>query len=249
MEEHPPFPTQPTEEKKEDRKRAIKDFALPGAILLAALIIGGALLYNASTRPEADTDAFGAYLRQQGIATPTATKKESAPISISVTDQDHILGDKNAPVTIVEFSDFECPFCKQFHTTLRRVLQEYDGEVKWVYKHFPIDQLHPKARKEAEGAECANELGGNEKFWAYADKIFEITPSNNKLDPALLPQIAEEIGLNRNSFEECLATGKYAERVQQDYELGVAAGVTGTPGSFVNGQAVVGAVPYETLKA
>ena len=90
-----------------------------------------------------------------------------------VQDDDHIIGDKNAKVVIVEYSDTECPFCKVFHETLHQVVSEYDGkDVAWVFRHWPIPQLHPKAPKEAEALECAAELGGNDMFWKYTHKLF-----------------------------------------------------------------------------
>ena len=120
----------------------------------------------------------------------------------------HILGNPGAPVKLVEFSDFECPFCKRFHLTMKRLMNEYgeDGKVAWVYRHFPLVSLHSKARREAQAAECASELGGNEAFWAYSDRLFEVAPSNNRLDLALLPRIAQLIGLDRAKFEACLAS-------------------------------------------
>ena len=112
-----------------------------------------------------------------------------------VTRDDHILGDINAPVKIIEFSDPECPYCKRFHTTMEQIIAEYGkgGQVAWVYRHFPLDSIHPKSRKEAEAIECAGEQG---KFWEYTSKIYEVTPSNNKLDPNQLYKIAIDLGLN-----------------------------------------------------
>src|SRR5439155_19856237 len=133
-----------------------------------------------------------------------------------------------------------------------------DGKIAWVYRHFPLDELHSKARKEAQAAECANELGGNKAFWAYADRLFEIAPSNNQLDLALLPQVAQEIGLNRASFEACLAGdargGKYADHIESDYQDASASGGNGTPYTVVigpNGKTfpISGAQPYAALKA
>src|SRR3989344_5975516 len=132
---------------------------------------------------------------------------------------------------------------------LRQALADYGDQVRWVYKHFPLDALHPKADKEAEAVECAGELGGDEKFWAYMDRIFEVTPSNNGLDLALLPQIAKDLGLDQKAFENCLSSGKYAEKVEKQYQEGVRLGINGTPGSFVNATPVQGAIPYENLKA
>ena len=206
-------------------------------ISLSVLAAGGITL---------PTGGLGAQAADQTGSTDTANEGVVKP---AVTDEDYIRGNVDAPITIVEYSDLECPFCKRFHSTVQQALVEYGDQVRWTYKHFPLDQIHSKARKEAEAAECAGELGGNEKFWAYVDKVFEITPSNNGLDLALLPQIAKEIGLDQAAFESCLNSGKYAEKVERQYQEGLRLGVNGTPGSFVNGTPVRGALPYENLKA
>ena len=103
----------------------------------------------------------------------------------------------------------------------------------WVYRHFPLDSLHSKARKEAAATECANEQGGNDKFWAYLDRLMEVTPSNNGLDLAQLPVIAEYIGLDRAKFETCLNSGKYDKLIQEQYDDAIASGGRGTPFSIV----------------
>ena len=177
-----------------------------------------------------------------------------------VDAQDHILGNPGAPVKVIKFSDFECPFCKGFQLTIKQLMDEYgrDGKVAWVYRHFPIDELHSKARKEAQASECANELGGNKAFWAYADGLFAVTPSNNRLDLALLPRIAEEVGLDRTKFETCLQGdargGKYADHIEANVQDATASGGTGTPYTVVigpKGQAfpINGALPYADVKS
>lgn len=168
-----------------------------------------------------------------------------------VTDRDHVRGDPQAPVKIVEFSDTECPLCKRQHPTLQRLVQDYQGMVAWVYRHRPIEAIHPRARKEAEATECAAELGGHDRFWAYLDRLFEITPSNDRLDPAELPRIATHVGLDRNQFEQCLKSGRHAQRVAEDVAEANAAGVPGAPFSVVvapNGRTfpVAGAQTYES---
>lgn len=168
---------------------------------------------------------------------------------------DHIYGDPGAPVTLIEYSDFECPFCKRFHATVKRLVDESDGKVNWVYRHFPIDQLHPvKARREAVASECANELGGNEAFWKFADRFFELTPSNNRTDiDVVLPQIAREIGLEESQFIACLDSGKHDKRIEEDLQSAGASGGRGTPWSIIvskNGKRypLSGAQPYEAVK-
>ncbi len=202
----------------------------------AALLIGGTLA--------ADNAA--------AQANPTAAPGNTEFMR-PVTPRDHLRGSPDAPVKIVEFGDTECPLCKRFHPTLQRIVAEYPGKVAWVFRHYPVDEIHPKARKEAEATECAAELGGNDKFWAYLDRLYEITPSNDKLDPAELPRIAEHVGLNRARFESCLQSGKHAQRVAEDVDDALVAGATGTPYTVViapNGRlfAIVGAQPYATVK-
>lgn len=172
-----------------------------------------------------------------------------------VGKDDHVRGNPNAPVTLIEYSDFECPFCKRFHATLKQVVDESKGQVKWVYRHFPLDQLHPvKARKEAVAAECAAELGGNEAFWKFADRFYELTPSNNQTDlDRVLPQIAREIGLDAAQLASCLASGRHEQRVEADYRNAVATGGNGTPWSIVvskSGRAypLSGAQPHAAVK-
>lgn len=172
-----------------------------------------------------------------------------------VTDQDHIRGDKNAQITLIEYSDFECPFCKRFHPTMQQALQEYAGKVRWVYRHYPLSFHDPLATKQAEASECANELGGNDMFWKYSDKIFETTQSNgNGMTVDGLYQIAKDLGLNEGKFRSCLDGGKYRKHVQDETAGGTAAGITGTPGTFLvdadgNAQLISGAVPYANIKA
>ncbi len=224
----------------ENQKNKINNNILvPLAIIIVGAFIAIAILYsNKLTIPT------------RSLPLPIESSKINfRPVSVN----DHIRGDINAPVKIIEYSDTECPFCKTFHSTLKQIVSDYQGKVAWVYRHFPLDQLHPKARKEAEATECAFELGGNEKFWAYIDRLFEITPSNNGLDPAELPKIAEYVGLDVNKFNECLNSGQMASKVQADVEDAIRSGGRGTPWSIVvapNGKTfpVVGAYPYEEMK-
>lgn len=168
-----------------------------------------------------------------------------------VTDEDHIRGAANAKVTVIEYSDFECPFCKRFHPTMTRLLDEYPNDVRWVYRQFPLEQLHSKAKKQAEATECAGEQG---KFWELADKIFEVTPSNDGLDMNTLSDLARQVGVpNVQQFQSCLDSGKYAQAVEDDIADAQAAGGRGTPYSVVltaDGKKlpINGAQPYESVK-
>ncbi len=131
-------------------------------------------------------------------------------------------------------------------------MKEYGNKVQWVYRHFPLTQLHSYAQKEAEALECAGDLGGNEAFWKYADKVYELTASNDGLPPEKLPEIATTVGLNRGKFETCLSSGKFTKKVQESIQQAVAAGGTGTPYSVVIAGdtkiPVNGAYPLNQLK-
>jgi len=159
-----------------------------------------------------------------------------------VTDQDHIRGNPNAAISLVEFSDFECPFCGRLHPTLQQLLTQYDGQINLVYRHFPLTSIHPNAQKSAEASECAAEQG---KFWEYHDILFE---NQTALRVDNLKSYAGQLGLSQSQFDSCLDTGKYASKVAEHQREGQAAGVTGTPGTFVNGQLVRGAVPITTFQ-
>jgi len=217
--------------------------SIPLAIVFAGILVAGAVMYNGS-------GAVGNTPQQQAVVNQAAgTLDQIRPIS----NDDHIRGSAGAEVVVVEYSDTECPFCKQFHNTLKQVVGEYGGKVAWVYRHFPLVQLHSKAPKEAEALECANELGGNEKFWQYTDRIYEVTPTNNGLDLAELPKIATYVGLDAAQFNACLDSGKYAAKVNADLDNAIATGGNGTPWSVVVSKSgksypLSGAQPYDAVK-
>jgi protein-disulfide isomerase len=193
---------------------------VPVAIIVAGALIAGAVLYT--KKPTAGPQ----------VANLQETTAELPPI----TAEDHILGNPDAPVKIVEYSDTSCPFCKRFHPTMKQIMTEYgkDGRVAWVYRHYPIPQLHPNAPREAEALECAGELGGNTKFWDYTHRLYDVTAATAQgLSDTQLVDIAKYVGVDTAKFEGCLNSGKHAERVQKDFSGGAAAGVLGTPFSFV----------------
>jgi protein-disulfide isomerase/copper chaperone CopZ len=189
----------------------------------------------------------GTIVRNENPTLPTnpPSKDNTQPTiqNFEITTKDHVKGDFNAPITLVEFSDFECPFCERHYPTLNRILNEYKGKVRLVYKHFPLSSIHPNAQKAAEASECAAEQG---KFWEYHDKLFENQRSGFSVEK--FKQWAKELGLDTTKFNDCLDSGKYAQKVKDDYQEGLQKGVSGTPSVFVNGELIVGAVPYEVLK-
>ncbi|HEY4496385.1 MAG TPA: DsbA family protein [Candidatus Paceibacterota bacterium] len=208
-------------------------FAIPTAIVIAGALIAGALYFN-------NTKSVG--------PNTTANQKENQVLLtgkidiVAISDKDHLLGNPEAKATMVVYSDTECPFCKSFHPSTKKIIDTYgkDGRVALIYRHFPLYKpdsygrtLHSKAGKEAEALECANELGGNVTFWKYLDRLFEITPSNDGLDPAELPKIAEFAGLNKITFTSCLDSNKYADLVSKAYDEALVAGAQGTPYTII----------------
>lgn len=235
----------------------IQKIIVPVSIIIAGGLIAGAI-YLTNKNPGANGNPNVADI----AANAAAPKFEIAPVS----SVDHVQGDPSkAQVTIIEYSDTECPFCKQHHKTLSRIFAEYgkDNKVAWVYRHFPLD-FHLKAPKEAEATECAFELGGAKGFWDYIGVVYEKTPSNDGLDAALLPQFADQVGLDKAAFTTCLNSGKYAAKITEAKNAGLKAGARGTPytvlvvrqGSQIQNVPLVneqgsslGALPYESMKA
>lgn len=162
-------------------------------------------------------------------------------------DEDYVRGNPDAKITLVEYSDIDCPYCQKFHETAKQIVEAYPNDVNWVYRHFPLPQLHPDAPKKAEAAECVGELGGNDAYWSFLDKVIaEKTPL------ASLSGVASSLGVNSASFQECLDSGKYADKISGTTNEALAAGGRGTPYSILyDGQNTVpinGALPFEQVK-
>ena len=180
-------------------------------------------------------------LRAQKAVTVYLQAPVAARASVS-TDTGFMRGNRDALVTIVEFSDFQCPFCKNATATVKQVFDKYAGKVKWVFRDFPIAALHPAAPKAHEAARCAAEQG---KFWEYHDVLFERSP---RQAPEDLRQYAQELKLDGAAFAQCLDSGKHQASVGQDIQEGSRLGVTGTPTFFINGREMVGAQPLTAFE-
>jgi len=217
-----------------------QEYFTPGAILIAGIMISvSILLSNGITS-----------LPIEGLRAATANApvtNDAAGLAPVVTQEDYIRGNPEAPITIVEYSDFECPFCSRFHPIVKQIMAEYGNKVRWVYRHFPLTQIHPEAQPSAEAAECVAEQKGNDGFWQFTDAMFEEQATGLSAD--LYRQTAQQIGVDLAQFDDCVATRKYQEKVESVQAGGVALGVNGTPGSFINTTPVRGALPYANLKA
>jgi protein-disulfide isomerase len=170
-----------------------------------------------------------------------------------VGDQDRVRGNKNAQLTWIEYSDLQCPFCKKIHPDLVRALDEYDGKLKWVYRHFPLSSIHPRAQKSAEAAECVASSAGDDAFWKFIDNVFSETAATDVLEDAGLVKAAAAAGANGSKVQACITSGEMASKVQANYDSGSKSGITGTPGGFLfdskgNAWVINGAVPYATIK-
>jgi len=213
-------------------------YVLPITIVIAGLLIAGAVFLVGNS---------GAQPAQNGSKV-TARVYDPA--------KDHILGNPDAAVKVVEYMDLECPHCKVFNTTMHQIMDYYgaSGQVAWVERPFPLASIHSKAPKEAEAAECAADQGGDAMYYKYVDKVFDTTQSNNTLDLAQLPTIAQQVGVaNIDQFNQCLSSGKYTKRVSDSYAEAIAAGGQGTPFTLVmvGSDSVVlnGNQPYDSMRA
>jgi len=207
-------------------------YILPITIVVAGLLIAGAVFF----------------VGKSGTTGPNTQSGQPQAIDFRPYDStDHILGNPNAEVKVIEYADLECPYCKVFHTTMHQIMDYYgqSGQVAWVFRPFPLAQIHSKAPEEAEAAECAADQGGSTAFFNYVDKIYDITPSENNLDLTQLPVVAQEIGLNVDTFNSCLSSGKFAQKVQDSYNEAIKAGGTGTPFILITKEGSTDAVPLE----
>jgi protein-disulfide isomerase len=171
-----------------------------------------------------------------------------------VTEEDYIRGNPNAPILIIEYSDYDCPFCKQYHVTLNRIIDEYGltGKVAWVYRQFPIAQLHPNSPKVSQAALCVGEIGGNDAFWTFTDLIFEEREVGEATNVVRIPDYVEASGVDREAYVNCMDSGSTVAKVESSVEDAFNIGARGTPYTVLvvgNQQAVInGAQPYETVK-
>lgn len=176
--------------------------------------------------------------------------EQEAKLLPAVTSTDHVRGATNPQVYLIEYSDYYCPYCSNFHLTAQELLKEYPKEVTWVYRHFPLDQLHKNARPVAEIAECISELSGQEKFWQYSDNLYSVAQPES---PEQAIEFAVNLGVDQAALDSCYKELRYKDKVEQMLQSGVKAGVTGTPGNFIVSKSggvwkLPGAVPINQLK-
>ncbi|MCL9972111.1 MAG: DsbA family protein [Candidatus Pacebacteria bacterium] len=230
-------PTQDTKEGGFENMGTPIAIVIAGAMVAAALYFGGSGTAGTAVRQPANNDA--------------AAKAENV---VPVSTEDHILGNPDAPVKIIEYTDLECPFCKQFHGTMKAVMDTYgaEGKVAWVVRNFPLEQLHPNAPRLALAAECVAAVGGNQAYWNFLDEIVRIAPLNTPFDMTKLETTVAKFAPG-TSVMECVEAGTFTEKINQQIADAVASGGTGTPHSILidaKGRATLiqGSQPLEVVK-
>lgn len=234
------------------QKSSLKsNLGIPIAIVIAAGLIAGAIYLKDSGSPSNVTTTGTNPFNEQ--VTPEVKVEP-------IRESDHIRGNPNAPIVLIEYSDFDCPFCKRFHeAVLLPLMEDYgaDGKVAWVYRHLPLESLHPNAPLLAQASECVAEAAGNDGFWKFADLVFGERGTNEQTNPNRLTEFAQTSGADPTSFELCLDSGKYADMVENSIDEAIAANGgpnrLGTPFTlvFVGDQYVgpiVGAQEYDAVK-
>jgi len=250
----------PTKQTQESHDRKTFTFTLPKyssgifvpllviLLVVAAFLVG--VLFTKVSYLEGGASSTG-NTAGTGVLPDTAPAPPAGPVDV---DEGHLpaLGNKDAKVTVIEFSDFQCPFCKQlFDATLTQLKTDYvdTGKIKFLYRHYPLTAIHPNAMKAAIASECAND---QDKFWDYHDKLFqgqtEWETLANAAAVAKFKEYAITLGLNSGSFDSCLDSDKFKDQVDKDLSDGTAVGVNGTPATFVNGILISGAVPFDQFK-
>lgn len=220
----------------------------PNVILLFGLlgIVAIVIVFTMFARSQGNSSNVKKFLQNMGGNSTTGLVNQATQAGVPrITALDHARGAADPSVVWIEYGDFECPFCKRYHSELQQLLAAYPDDVQVVFRHFPLD-AHTNAHEKAVASECAAELGGEEAFWAYHDMLYDRANSSG-LGISLedLPDFAVELGLSREAFESCLVSGRHDGRINSDLTTAQVAGVSGTPttviiapdgtGSFVPG--------------
>lgn len=230
-------------------------------ILVVLLVIAAFLVGSFYTRIQYLEKGTNGGSQGQGnaVANVTSAPPQAQPtISYnqvpSLSDSDHFRGNKDAKLVIIEYSDYECPFCKRFHVVMQQLIKDYDNKIKWVYRHYPLP-FHANAFMESEAAECVAKYGNEENFWKFTDAIYEKTSSNGtSFTKEQLIEMTADLGIEQNKIKTCLDKNEMKGIVQKQMDTAQTAGISGTPGSFVINinnkkvELVPGAYPVEEMK-
>lgn len=220
----------------EEKKSEKFELSPSVAILAAGVLVAGSILF-VNLHP----------------STPVAADDEQLPTTANVpapSASDHIVGSLSAPIVLVEYSDFQCPYCKMVHPTLKRIVEESNGQIAWVYREYPLVSIHPQAKPAALAAECIAEQLGNDGFWKFADTIFA---DQTKMSPEYYAQLAAQFGADPSQFASCVSSEKYQSKLDDQSLEAQKNGGNGTPFTVIVGHGaqvpVSGAQPYANFMA
>jgi protein-disulfide isomerase len=220
--------------------------AIPIAIIAGFGMIALAIFFTGGSN-----SASGLLTNNNEASEEITEETEPRPVD----GDDYIRGNPNAPIMMVEYSDYDCPFCAQYHRTMNQIMNEYGvtGRVAWVYRQYPLGQLHPNSPRISEAALCVGDIGGNEAFWQFTDLIFQEREIDEPTNVTRLPRFAEAVGVEEAAYRACMNEGRMRDRLKSDMASGFNSGARGTPFTMLmvgNEQvAVSGAQSYETVKA
>jgi len=204
---------------------------IAGSIVFAGLLVAAGIFFGSG---EVGSEAIQKEAATSSQKADTAQAKE-IDIPAVQDGRDYIRGSADASAVVVEYSDPECPYCKQFHQTMKQVIESYDNsQVGWAYRHWPVQQLHPQAPEVAQAIECAGQLGeGDEQFWTFTDTLYEEIPRDGQLDTSKLPEFADQAGIDVDEFNNCRESDEYQDIVKKQARNAKEAGGRGTPYSVI----------------
>ncbi|MDD4931736.1 MAG: thioredoxin domain-containing protein [Candidatus Colwellbacteria bacterium] len=228
----------------------IEKYSIPVAIIIAGALVAVAVIFTGSKTGKGADTVPANIPAGDGSGQPAADLYKNVK---AVTSSDHILGNKDAKIKIVTFSDMECPFCIRFETTMRKLVSDYNGDVAWVYRHNPLEGLHQNAVTAVDGAECSAKIGGEDKFWTFMEK-FTIAVGKANGGLVNIADLAVQSGVDKAAFDNCYGKGQFDEKINDQMADASASGLEGTPYSvvMVNGIPVAsinGAYPIEDVKS
>lgn len=223
-----------------------RDWGLIIAIVFAALVVSGSLIFFAlqfaggGKMNDEDfsvmLDKYVASKEAEQVAKQQETVEDGIRNSASeaqkvaaITEQDHVFGSKDSKITLIEYSDFQCPYCTNFHSTAKQIIDQYGGDVNWVYRHYPLSFHEPAATKQAKASECVADIGGNAAFWEFGDLMFK---DGYQGDDALTA-LAAQVGVSESDFESCFNSTRFDDKIAADAANATDVGVTGTPGNIL----------------
>lgn len=222
----------------------IKDLMIPISIVIAGAFIGAGLYFGGVPAKNVNNN--------QPVAAGTETDKTNK--INPVEKNEHLKGNPDAPIKIVEYSDFDCPFCSRFHDVMKAVVEKNSADVAWVYRQFPLEQLHPNAPAVALASECVASLGGNDAFWNFTDAYFAARGAGDKTaHNELIPKLVLGAGVQPAAFTKCFDEKSLVSEVQKDMDDAVETGGRGTPWSIIIGPSgktypINGALPQQTIE-